>query len=323
MHMTGVAGRVGHMRETTAAHSGARGLNCVSRRADRAQARARMRPLSPLGVAPLGGAGAVTMRLMQRRFCGGMLALGGALAPCTAAAQAIRIQGVTSVQGVDLRPLVEDSVPIAQATGAGPYRTLADGRLVRCIDGEPFCRFRRSGERVLATPLVQDLGQPAWGFGEGVSLHAHVRARSALGNDEFLWPRAGDEFDAIEAYVQLERERLRLRLGRQWASSGLGFYNYDGGALTLRRGYAQVEAFGGVSLVPAELIDVGSWAGEIDDRRRTSVATCSGLRSAARLAPRGDRCGIPARHPRRSRGLSRSVLRKRLLRELAYWRGVV
>ena len=238
-----------------------------------------------LGVAAVDRTG---LAMRAARLGTALVALGGALVPCAGAAQALRIQGVTSVQGVDLRPLVEDSVPIAQATGTGPYRTLADGRLVRCIDGEAFCRFRRSGERVLATPLVQDLRAAAWGFGEGVSLHAHVRARSALGGEDFLWPRAGDEFDAIEAYVQLERERLRLRLGRQWASSGLGLYNYDGAALTVRRGYAQVEAFGGVSLVAGlNESHVGTVLGEIDDLPPDERGYLLGLRTAARLGGRG------------------------------------
>lgn len=242
--------------------------------------------MSSLGVAAVDGPG-VTMRAAGP-LCRWLLALGIALVPYAGAAQAVRLHGVTSIQGVDLRPLVEDSVPIAQASGDGPYRTLADGRLVRCIDGQAFCRFRRSGERVLATPLVQDLRAAAWGFGQGVSLHAHVRARSALGNDDFLWPRAEDEFDAIEAYLQVERERLRLRLGRQWASSGLGLYNYDGGALTLRRGYSQLEVFGGVSLVAGlNETHVGPVLEEIDDLPPDERGYLLGLRAATRLGGRG------------------------------------
>lgn len=217
-----------------------------------------------------------------------LCALGAALAGRAAAPQSVRIQGVTWVQAVDVRPFIEDSVPIAQATGEGPYRTLADGRLVRCIDGEAFCRFRRSGERVLATPLVQDFRAAAWGFGQGVSLHAHVRARSALGNDDFLWPRAGDEFDAIEAYLQVDRDQLRLRLGRQWATNGLGLYNYDGAALAYRRGYAQIEAFGGVSLVAGlNEAHTGGVLGEIDDLPPDKRGYLIGARGSMRLASRG------------------------------------
>lgn len=227
----------------------------------------------------------LTVKLVERARLA--VTLGVALLAGSAGAQAVRIQGVTWVQAVDVRPLVDDSVPIGQANGSGPYRTLADGRLVRCIDGEAFCRFRRSGERATATPLTQDLRAAVWGFGQGVSLHAHVRARSALGGDKFLWPRAGDEFDAIEAYLQLDRERLRLRLGRQWASNGLGLYNYDGGALTLRRGYAQVEAFGGVSIVSGlNESHVGPVLGAIDDLPPDKRGYLIGVRGATRVAAR-------------------------------------
>jgi hypothetical protein len=225
--------------------------------------------------------------MSARRGAAAAAALGTVLLVSLAGAQSVRVQGVTSLQTVDLRPLVEDSVPIADASGTGPYRVLADGRLVRCIDGEAFCRFRRSGERVAATPLLQDLRAAAWGFGQGVSLHAHVRARSALGGDDFLWPRARDEFDAVEAYVQLERERLRVRLGRQWVSNGLGLYNYDGGAFTLRRGYSQVEAFGGVSLVAGlNETHTGSILGDIDDLAPEERGYVFGVRGATRVGSR-------------------------------------
>jgi hypothetical protein len=221
------------------------------------------------------------------RVCALLGAL-GVLPPAVLAAQAVRVHGVTSVQGVDLRPLVEDSVAIGQATGTGPYRALGDGRLVRCIDGEAFCRFRRSGDRVLATPFVQDLRAAAWGFGQGVSVHAHIRARSTLGGDDFVWPRARDEFDAIEAYAQLERERLRLRLGRQWASNGLGLYNYDGAALMLRRGYSQLEAFGGMSLVAGlNETHAGPVLGDIDDLPPEERGYLVGVRGATRVGGRG------------------------------------
>jgi hypothetical protein len=195
-----------------------------------------------------------------------VLGIGAPAAPAIVRAQQVRISGVTSMQGVDLRPLVDDSVPITTVTGTGPYRTTADGRLVRCTTGAAFCHFRSSGARVLAAPVVQDLRAVAWGLGEGVSVHAHVRLREALGNDPVSWPRADDGFDALEAYAQLDRGAWRARLGRQWAASGLGVYNYDGGALEWRRGRARLEAFAGRSLV-AGLNDpiAGGALGAIDD----------------------------------------------------------
>lgn len=210
------------------------------------------------------------------------------LLPAHAGAQGVRISGVTSMQAVDLRPLVEDSVPIGQASGTGPYRALADGRLVRCVEGESYCRFRSSGERELATPLVQDLRAVAWGLGEGVSFHAHVRARSSLGGSALTWPRADDAFDAIEAWLEVDRSALRARLGRQWATGGLGVYNYDGASLLVRRGRARIEAFGGRSLVaglnePA----TGPELAALNDLPPDENGWLLGLSSSAPLGTRG------------------------------------
>lgn len=208
--------------------------------------------------------------------------------PVTSGAQSGRVTGTTLMQGVDLRPLVDDSVAAGLATGTGPYRQLEDGRLVRCVDPEPFCRFRRSGSRVLATPLVQDLRATAWGFGEGVSAHTHLRARSALGRRDLLWPRAGDQFDALEAWVQLDRERWRARLGRQFTSNGLGLYNFDGASVTAHRGNWRLEAFGGLSLVEG----LHDWHGgdvlaEIDDLPPDEHGWVLGGRVATVLGGRG------------------------------------
>jgi hypothetical protein len=212
-----------------------------------------------------------------------LLALG-----TTAAAQGVRVTGVTSLQGVDLRPLVEDSVPVGLATGTGPYRTLSDGRLVRCIEGEPVCRFRRSGARDLVAPVVQDLRAVAWGFGQGLSLHAHVRARGSLGGSDPLWPRADDEFDAIEAFLEIDRGPTRARLGRQWVTSGLGVFNYDGGSIELRRGRYRIEALGCRSLVAGlnDPID-GSQHGSIDDLPPDEGAWLLGLSASGPLSTRG------------------------------------
>jgi hypothetical protein len=205
-----------------------------------------------------------------------------------AQAQGIRISGVTSMQGVDLRPLVEDSVAIGSATGTGPYRVLADGRIVRCIDGEAFCHFRSSGARELVAPVVQDLRAVAWGFGEGISAQAHVRARGSLGDSPARWPRADDAFDAIEAWLEIDRGPARARLGRQWAVGGLGVFNYDGASLVLRRGRARLEAFGGRSLVAGLNEPVaGSELGAIDDLPPDENGWLLGLSASSRLGSRG------------------------------------
>ncbi len=163
-------------------------------------------------------------------------------------AQGIRISGTTWVQSIDLRPLEQDSLLAAQVAGAGSTRRTSDGQLVQCPATSVWCFFSTSGARETTTPLLQDLSLAAWGLGRGVSAQAHLRARSALGGTAARWPRADDHLDALDAFVQVDRAAGRLRVGRQWATNGLGAYNFDGGALLLRRGAHSVEAYGGRAL---------------------------------------------------------------------------
>jgi hypothetical protein len=89
-----------------------------------------------------------------------------------------------------------------------------------------------------------------WGFGRGVRVYAHLRARTDLGGADEIWPRADDAFDALAAYVELERERFRVRVGRDWKTSGLGYYDYDGASVLLRPAPGlTLEAYGGWSLM--------------------------------------------------------------------------
>lgn len=244
-----------------------------------------------------------TTRLRRAGLLMAMSACLVTLAAAGAAAQSVRVTGVTSLQAVDLRPLVDDSVEVALAAGDGIFRTLENGQIVRCLEGQPLCRYRRSGSRVMATPLVQDLRATAWGLGQGISLQAHVRARSSLGREDFLWPRARDEFDAIEAYVQVDRQRLRARLGRQWAVNGLGAYNFDGASVLYIRGRGRVEAFGGVSLVEGlNEPHTGSALEEIDDLPPDERGYLIGLRGASRLGANGVVSGTYQRIIRADRG---------------------
>jgi hypothetical protein len=194
------------------------------------------------------GAGA---RRVRRPTPMALLAL-AALSLCPLAstrAQGIRITGATWLQSLDLRPLREDSIAALSVPGTESLRRAANGQLVRCLDGALYCFFATSGERRSTNPLLQDLGLSAWGLGEGVSAHAHVRLRASVGGAESLWPRLDDRFDALTAYVQWDRARARGRLGRLWATNGLGAYNYDGASVLLRRGAHSLEAYGGRALV--------------------------------------------------------------------------
>ena len=165
------------------------------------------------------------------------------------AAQGVRISGTSTVQSIDLRPLRRDSLAARLLPGDGLLRTGPDGDLLECPAGSAWCYRLVAGTRATAAPMLQDVALAAWGLGEGVSAHAHVRARTRLGGDAALWPRLGDRFDALDAYVQVDRAAGQLRLGRLWTANALGAYGYDGGALLLRRGRHALEVYGGRALV--------------------------------------------------------------------------
>lgn len=167
-----------------------------------------------------------------------------------AVAQDIRITGASWVQSIDLRPLRRDSVLRSATVADGSARRAADGQYVSCLDGGVYCTFLRSGERETTRPLMHDLSVAAWGIGEGISFHAHGRLRESLGGkSEVSWPRLNDRFDLIDAYLEVDRNAGRLRLGRQWSLGALGAYNYDGGSLALKRGWLDAEVVGGRALV--------------------------------------------------------------------------
>jgi hypothetical protein len=178
------------------------------------------------------------------------LVLAQLYAAAPVAAQSLRMTASTTLRYIEVRPLIRDSVPVEDTEGGGLLRQAAAGRVVRCIPGEPFCRDVRPGERVSTLPLFQDLEVSAWGFGEGLRLYSQLRARMSWGEDPGLWPRSDDALDVLSGYVELERTRLRLRLGRQWRVSGLGFYNFDGAAAAVRPFRTlSLEGYAGRSLV--------------------------------------------------------------------------
>ena len=179
----------------------------------------------------------------------GAMALLVALAP-PLVAQSVRVTGATSVRYIELRPFVRDSVPQATTTGTGLLRQLPDGRIVRCVPGDAFCHDTRPGAVTSTVPVLHDLEVSAWGLGKGVWAYGQVRARSTWGGDAALWPRGDDAFDALAAFVELSRERVRVRAGRQWTVSGLGFYNFDGLTAAVRPiPSLWLEAYGGRSLL--------------------------------------------------------------------------
>jgi hypothetical protein len=166
------------------------------------------------------------------------LAVGGAaLAGPPLAAQAIRLHGTTTTQYVQLRPIRYDSTANAD-TGAYVALPVA-----------------------YAAPFTQDLELSAWGLGmSGLRAYALVRGRAALGSN-LIWPQSDTHFEALYAYLELERPLYLLRLGRQQRSSGLGFYGFDGLTASWRPLAAlRIEGYGGRGLARASLESYNSSA---------------------------------------------------------------
>lgn len=169
----------------------------------------------------------------------------------SAGAQGVVIAGSSSAQYIELRPLTLDSVRVAETDSAwGSYRQTSTGILARCVASAPYCTFFRSGSRQGLTAMMQDLDVTAWGLGQGVSVHAQLRARSAMGDGRGLWPQAQQHFDALAAYIDVDRSLGRLRVGRQWVTSSLGVFNFDGAGIQLHGGrFITAQAYGGNALV--------------------------------------------------------------------------
>ncbi|MEA3248066.1 MAG: hypothetical protein U9Q74_18105 [Gemmatimonadota bacterium] len=178
-----------------------------------------------------------------------VVAAAASVAASAANAQGVRISGVTSLQYIELRPLVTDSAPIASIPGTGEWRSSPGGVPALCSDVTGFCRYERSGTRVGAMPVLQDLTVAGWGGVEGLSFRADLRGRTQAGGSAFTWPRADDHFDVLDAYAELERGSWRSRLGRQWVTGGLGTYNFDGADATWRREAWSVEGWAGRALL--------------------------------------------------------------------------
>ncbi len=179
------------------------------------------------------------------------LALGLLLAGAgPALGQGFRITGVSTGQYIDMRPMVLDSVPVAQANGQGDLRQTAGGQIVQCLAGDLYCRYLRPTSGVGAVPLIQDLNVSAWGLTTGLRAYAQLRFRAAEGDAAVVWPSSDRSFEALAAYLELDRGPVLARVGRQWKTSGLGFYNFDGAMLSLRPlSWVTLEAYGGRSLL--------------------------------------------------------------------------
>ena len=211
-----------------------------------------------------------------------------ALASSSGLTQTVLASGSSSVRYIEVRPFVRDSVPEDSTAGAGLMRQLPDGRVVRCIPGEAWCRDVRPGTPVSTVPVIHDLALSAFGLGRGIQLYSQVRVRSAYGSDPGLWPQGDDQFEVMSLYGEIEREKVRIRAGRQWKVSGLGYYNFDGLAVALRPSQTTwVEVYGGRSLVRGLNEPRASGALEsIEDLSLPDAGVLVGLHALYRPAPR-------------------------------------
>lgn len=193
---------------------------------------------------------------MIRARCGSGLILPAAallawgLVPAWAGGQQVRVTGVSTLRHVEARPLRADSVHVDETRGSGLLRRGPDGQVVRCVVGATWCGYLASGAAVSTSPANQDLIVSAWGLARGLRAQAHVRARTVLAGEEHLWPRSDEAFEALTAYVELDRRRLRLRAGRHWVVDGLGTTSVDGATVEVRPGAGlSVALFGGRGLL--------------------------------------------------------------------------
>ncbi|MDT8340953.1 MAG: hypothetical protein RQ751_05525 [Longimicrobiales bacterium] len=153
------------------------------------------------------------------------------------------------MQYIEIRALTVDSVLEASVPGSGLLRSVPGAGVVRCTEGEPYCRYNGAGDKLRTVPAIHDISGTAWGFLKGVRVYTRVLLRSEMGGEDDLWPQADDHVDVVLAYAEWSRRMLRIRGGRQWKVSGLGFYNYDGGSVQVRPWAGiQAEVYGGWSL---------------------------------------------------------------------------
>jgi hypothetical protein len=177
------------------------------------------------------------------------------------AAQGVIISGVSSAQYLELRPLALDSIPYANTTEAwGIYRLTPGGIPANCPSPSGSCTYFRSSNQQSLMAVMQDLDVTAWGLGQGISVHAELRGRTAAGGGRELWPQAAQRVEALAAYVDVDRSLGRARLGRQWIASTLGVFNFDGAALSLNPMHGiSGQVYGGNALVEGlnRVLDAG------------------------------------------------------------------
>jgi hypothetical protein len=180
----------------------------------------------------------------------GVVIVGIALAASAGGLSAQGIRGIatSSARYIEIRPIQRDTIPFSAVQQDANGVTTYEGVPITCVAGFTYCVRYRAGEVENAVAFSQDVSFTVWGFGlQGLSATVLLRVRADGGS--FVWPRSDDSFDAMLAYAELDRGRYRVRLGRQRATSGLGFSGYDGASVLYELARpVRVEAFAGRSL---------------------------------------------------------------------------
>lgn len=184
----------------------------------------------------------------------GVACAGVAMALFLTSADALEAQGWRSrissrVQYVEANSLVRDSVPAADAVFMNG-RWMAGDSVVTCSSGRAYCYFYTTGSTLSTYPSVLDVDLNVFALGvEGLRFYVNSRWQTDFGGDEF-WPQSNETVQLLNAYAELNRRHWRVRLGRDYKLSGLGFYGYDGGSLLLRATplQARLELYGGWGL---------------------------------------------------------------------------
>ena len=146
-------------------------------------------------------------------------------------AQGVRISGTTAVDYAEIQPIVLDSVPISATVDSGLLRHTANGTVVECLGSDQYCGYYRSAGIVSTAPIRQELTATAWGIAPGLSAYADAEVRTAVGSAGEIWPLSNQHFDLFAAYGEYDATGFRARLGRQWTTSPLGYYAYDGASV--------------------------------------------------------------------------------------------
>jgi hypothetical protein len=167
------------------------------------------------------------------------------LGPSALSAQGYAGELRVRADAVGFQGLQRDSVAESEVAGEGVQRRLPDGTLATCLEGD-YCRWYGSSDSETIYPMYQDLRLTAWPGVEGLALHTQLRGR--FGSDD-AWPRSGQEFEAITAYVSYRKSDWLVRGGRLLRTSPLGYRNFDGGSFAWSGlGPIRLEAYGGWSL---------------------------------------------------------------------------